>query len=303
MPTLDGQLVVAISSRALFALEDANSIFDAEGEAAYEAHQLARIDETAAPGVALPLVRKLLAFNTDSDKRVEVVLLSRNDPISGLRIFKSAESHGLPISRAAFLGGSDPYPYLEPLQAKLFLSANAEDVRRALELNVPAARVYARTTDSEQPFPDELRIAFDGDSVLFSDQAEQVYVKEKLQAFHAHEKRRANEPLPDGPLKPFLLALHGLQGNPPDGVTMRIRTALVTARDAPAHERALRTLVAWGVKVDQAFFLGGLEKTPFLRGFQPDFFFDDQLGHCNLASPHVSTGHVSYGIANEDEHA
>ena len=226
MPNLDGQLVVAISSRALFALEDANAVFVEKGEEAYEAYQYDNIENPAEPGVALPLVRKLLAFNTPTDKRVEVVILSRNDPISGLRIFKSAEAQQLPISRAAFLGGADPYPYLGPLQAKLVLSANGEDVRKALDLNFPAATVFARADDAAPTYPNELRIAFDGDSVLFSDEAERIYREQKLEGFQEHEHRKANEPLPDGPLKPFLVALHKLQKSPPAGVTMKITTAL-----------------------------------------------------------------------------
>lgn len=300
MPTLDGLLVVAISSRALFDFEAENAIFDSRGDAEYEAFQLERLDQPANQGVAFELARKLLSFNQGGKQLVEIVVLSRNDPISGLRVFKSAEHHQLPISRGAFVRGASPYPYLKPLQANLFLSANESDVKQALAMGVPAARVFARAAGAKGSYPNELRIAFDGDSVLFSDEAERVYQSSgNLPDFHAHERMKARIPLKPGPLEPFLKALHVLKDNPPDGIPTTIRTALVTARDAPAHERALRTLLSWNIRIDEAFFLGGLPKSDFLKTFEPDFFFDDQIRHCEPASHHVSTGHVSYGVANE----
>ena len=242
-----------------------------------------------------------MSFNEGGKQLVEIVVLSRNDPISGLRVFKSAEHHELPISRGAFVKGASPYPYLKPLQANLFLSANESDVKQALAMGVPAARVFARAAGSAGSYPHELRIAFDGDSVLFGDEAERVYQSSgNLPDFHAHERMKARIPLPPGPLEPFLKALHALKDNPPADVPTTIRTALVTARDAPAHERALRTLLSWNIRIDEAFFLGGLPKADFLKTFEPDFFFDDQIRHCEPASHHVSTGHVSYGVANEE---
>jgi len=301
VPTLDGLLVVAISSRALFDMEVENAVFESQGPRAYEAFQLERLDKPAKKGVAFELARKLLSFNTETDKRVEVVVLSRNDPVSGLRVFRSAEFHNLPISRGAFVRGASPYPYLDSLHAILFLSANNDDVKKALERGIPAARVFARAAGAASALPNELRIAFDGDAVLFSDEAERVYQSAGgLKRFHAHERQNASIPLPPGPLEPFLRALHTLKENPPSGVTTTIRTALVTARDAPAHERALRTLMSWEVRVDEAFFLGGLPKEDFLRKFEPDFYFDDQIGHCTPASEFVSTGHVNHGIANQE---
>jgi 5'-nucleotidase len=259
--------------------------------------QLERLAESARPGVAFSLVRKLLAFNTSGQARVEVVILSRNDPVSGMRVFRSAQHYGLDIERGVFTRGESPWRYLRPLQAHLFLSANEADVRSALAAGVPAARVLPHAARAGDAHPNEVRIAFDGDAVLFSDEAEQVFQRGGLDAFQQHEVERAEMPLPDGPFKPLLLALHTLQQRDGAG-TMRIRTALVTARGAPAHERALRTLMNWGIEVDEAMFLGGLPKGEFLREFEPDFFFDDQTGHVENAAPHVPSGHVAAGVAN-----
>ena len=299
MPTLDGLLVVAISSRALFDFEAENTIFHGQGDKAYEAFQLERLDQPAKKGVAFELARKLLTFNSEAETRVEVIVLSRNDPVSGLRVFKSAEHHGLSVSRGAFVRGTSPYPYLHPLKADLFLSANSEDVRHALEQGIPAARVFARSAEEAGSYPDELRIAFDGDAVLFSDEAERIFRSGSLTSFHEHERDNARVPLTAGPIQPFLKALHRLKANPPNGTKTKIRTALMTARDAPAHERALRTLISWDVDIDEAFFLGGLPKADVLKVFEPDFFFDDQLRHCEPASPFMAAGHVVSGVANE----
>jgi 5'-nucleotidase len=294
---LDGQLVVALSSRALFDFEEENQLFEEQDDAAYMRLQLARMDEAARPGIAFPLVRKLLAFNTPERQRVAVVILSRNDPVSGLRVFRSANAAGLPLERGVFTRGRAPYHYLRPLAAHLFLSANEADVRAALDAGFPAARVYAASISEAERYPREVRIAFDGDAVLFSDEAERVFQEHGLAAFQDHEESRANHPLPPGPFKPLLEALHRLRADSADDA-MKIRTALVTARSAPAHERAIRTLMELRVEVDEAMFLGGLEKSRFLREFEPDFFFDDQTRHCEPASRLVPTGHVVSGIAN-----
>ena len=298
--SLDGKLVVAISSRALFNFEEENQIFEATDDSAYMQLQLERIDQAAKPGVAYPLVKKLLGFNQGKQQMVEVVILSRNDPVSGLRVFRSAKSVGLAIERGVFTRGRPPYHYLKSLQANLFLSANADDVRATLDAGFPAAMVFPKSKQIAESNPDEIRIAFDGDAVLFSDEAEQIFQSKGLDAFVAHESKKVEIPLPPGPFKPLLEALHRLQNaTKQDNHPMRIRTALVTARSAPAHERAIRTLMAWGVTVDEAMFLGGLAKKDFLKEFQPDFFFDDQLGHCELASDVAPTGQVLSGIANQ----
>ncbi|MFG6446858.1 5'-nucleotidase [Roseateles sp. BYS180W] len=294
--TLDGQLVVAISSRALFDFEEENQHFEATDDHAYMALQQDRLEQPAGRGVAFSLVQKLLAFNTPQHQQVEVVVVSRNDPISGLRVFRSAQHYGLPIARGVFTRGRSAWQYLRPFNAGLFLSAYESDVRGALEAGVAAARVYPQSAHASAHHPHELRIAFDGDAVLFSDQAEQVYQREGLDAFQQHERQHMLTPLPPGPFKPLLAALQRLQQT--QAGNMRVRTALVTARSAPAHERAIRTLMNWKIEVDEALFLGGLPKGEFLREFEPDFFFDDQTGHVQSAAAHVPAGHVSMGVTN-----
>ncbi len=296
--SLDGKLVVAISSRALFDFEEENQVFEQGDDRAYMNLQLDRLELPAKPGVAFSLVQKLLAFNTAEAQRVEVVILSRNDPVSGMRVFRSAQHYGLPIQRGSFTRGQSPWRYLRPLNANLFLSTHLSDVRSALDAGVPAAQVYPHSAHASDAHPHEVRIAFDGDAVLFSDEAERVFQAQGLDAFQQHEKSKAEQPLSAGPFKPLLAALQVLQqaGTP----HMRIRTALVTARSAPAHERAIRTLMNWNIEVDEAMFLGGLEKGEFLREFEPDFFFDDQTGHIESAARHVPAGHVASGVRNTE---
>ena len=310
--SLDGQLVVAISSRALFDFEEENTLFEQGDPAAYMRVQKERLDVPARPGVAFSLVRKLLAFNTPERQRVEVVVLSRNDPTSGLRVFRSAQALGLAsIQRGVFTQGGNPFGYLRPLGAHLFLSANGADVRQALALGYPAAQVATQSMRASDAHPNEVRIAFDGDAVLFSDEAERVYQADGLDAFQSHELAKAGLPLPPGPFKPFLTALKVLQAASvqpnsdakaananSNAQAMRIRTALVTARSAPAHERAIRTLMSWDIAVDEAMFLGGLPKGAFLHEFEPDFFFDDQTGHVDSAASFVPAGHVAAGVRN-----
>ena len=295
---LDGRLVVAISSRALFNFEEENQVFEQGDDRAYMQLQRDRLDIPAKPGVAFSLVKKLLAFNETPSQRVEVVILSRNDPVSGLRVMRSAQYYGLPIIRCSFTRGEAPWRYLKPLHANLFLSTHLSDVRAALNAGVPAAQVYPHSAHASQAHPAEVRIAFDGDAVLFSDEAELVYQNQGLNAFQQHEMDKVTLPLPDGPFKPLLVALHRMQQA--EIPHMRIRTALVTARSAPAHERAIRTLMDWNIEVDEAMFLGGLDKGEFLREFEPDFFFDDQTGHIESAARHVPSGHVASGTRNAD---
>ena len=294
--TLDGKLVVAISSRALFDFEEENQVFESTDDRAYMQLQRERLNTPAKPGVAFSLVKKLLAFNETQSQHVEVVILSRNDPVSGLRVMKSAQHYQLPIIRCTFTRGEAPWRYLKPLHANLFLSTHLSDVRAALEAGVPAAQVWPQSAHASDAHPDEVRIAFDGDAVLFSDEAERVYQSDGLSIFQKHEQDKVAVPLPDGPFKPLLVALHRMQqANIPH---MKIRTALVTARSAPAHERAIRTLMDWKIDIDEAMFLGGLDKGEFLREFEPDFFFDDQTGHIESAARHVPSGHVASGIRN-----
>ncbi|MCL4103929.1 UNVERIFIED_CONTAM: hypothetical protein GTU68_034791 [Idotea baltica] len=294
---LNNTLVIAISSRALFNLDDSHEVYEREGLDAYSKYQVEREDVPLQPGEAFPLVQKLLRLNQrlGDDSQVEVVLLSRNSADTGLRIFNSIQHHKLAISRAAFCGGESPWRYINAFECHLFLSTEADDVRFALENGVAAATLVSNKAggmDSEQ-----LRFAFDGDAVIFSDEAEQVFKSEGLDAFTASEQAAAHEPLSGGPFKAFLGALHRLQQAFPASEAP-IRTALVTARSAPAHERVIRTLRAWNIRIDESIFLGGLNKTEFLRAYQADVFFDDQESHCVSASPHIATGHVPHGVAN-----
>src|SRR5438270_11022643 len=295
--SVEGKLVVAISSRALLDFEDENRIFERDGEDAYIALQFARLDVPAREGVAFALVKKLLAFNAAA-QRVEVVILSKNDPVSGVRVFRSAALAGLQLERGVFTRGRTPYRYLDALKANLFLSSNESDVLSALEAKVPAARVVPESALAASRHADEVRIAFDGDAVLFSDEAERVYQKDGLDAFTRHETAHALQPLPPGPFKPLLEAMQRLQDAAGTDVPMRLRTALVTARSASAQERAVRTLMDWNIAVDEAMFLGGLDKGAFLKAFEPDFYFDDQHGHVDSARAHVAAGHVPFGVAN-----
>ena len=212
--TLDGRLVVAISSRALFDFEEENLVFEQGDDRAYMQLQRERLDIPATPGVAFSLVKKLLAFNEEPSQRVEVVILSRNDPVSGMRVFRSAQHYGLPIQRGSFTRGQSPWRYLKPLNANLFLSTHLSDVRAALDAGVPAAQVYPHSALASEAHPHEVRIAFDGDAVLFSDEAERVFQAEGLSAFQKHESDKAGEPVLAGPFKPLWAARHRLHRTP-----------------------------------------------------------------------------------------
>ena len=298
MKNLADKLVIAISSRALFDLSESHAIFQNQGLDAYARYQIEHEDQVLEPGEAFPLVEKLLRINAQlpPDRGVEVILLSRNSADTGLRIFNSIEHYGLSISRAAFCGGSSPYRYVRAFGCDLFLSTHADDVRNALDQGFAAATLLPSShTPTES---DEVRFAFDGDAVLFSDEAERVYQEQGLEAFAASEKAAAHRPLSGGPFKSFLQALHRLQAEfPPD--SSPIRTALVTARSAPAHQRVVLTLREWNIRIDESLFLGGLDKGEFLRAYGADVFFDDQQRHCESASSHVATGHVPHGIVNQ----
>jgi 5'-nucleotidase len=293
-------LVVAISSRALFDLGASHQVFETDGVDAYCRYQIAHEDEPLEPGVAFPLAKKLLTLNAQLGERgkVEIILLSRNSSDTGLRVLNSARHHGLDISRAAFAGGSSPYRYVAAFGAHLFLSTDPNDVRLALEAGCAAATILPHRAARARADDDgPLRIAFDGDAVLFSDEAERIFRNEGLDAFNATESRAAREPLSAGPLKGFLLALHQIQTLFP-ARDSPLRTALITSRGAPSHERVVRTLRAWNIRIDEALFLGGLPKGEFLKAFAADIFFDDQEVHCDAARLHVATGHVPHGIAN-----
>ncbi len=293
------KLVIAISSRALFNLDESHQVFEQEGLDAYRQYQVEQEDVVLAEGGAFSLVQKLLHINSiiEGPACVEVILLSRNSSDTGLRVFNSIEHYKIPITRAAFTNGASPYKYVSAFGAHLFLSINTEDVRKALRSGLASATILPSVVSD--PRDEQLRIAFDGDAVLFSDESERVYKEEGLKAFTEQEKAKAKIPLMGGPFKPFLTVLTQIQTQFGESQDSLIRTALVTARSAPAHERVIRTLRAWGIRVDESLFLGGLDKGAFLKAFGADIFFDDQQFHCDSARQHVPAGHVPHGIANE----
>lgn len=293
------KLVVAISSRALFDLQQSHRVYEEQGVEAYCQYQIEHENQVLKPGVAFPLVQKLLKLNDlgQARERVEVILLSRNSADTGLRVFNSIQEHGLHITRAAFTSGNSPFRYVEPFGADVFLSSDPDDVTSTLAAGVAAATMLPSSKSSNTDNQDKLCIAFDGDAVVFSDEAEQVFKQKGLVEFAKHEVAAAKKPLPGGPFRNMLSALHRIQSEFPADESP-IRTAIVTARAAPAHERVIRTLRAWDIRIDEAVFLGGLEKGEFLRTFGADIFFDDQQGHCDSARQHVPTGHVPHGVAN-----
>lgn len=284
------KLIISISSRALFDLDTSNAVYENEGVEAYSKYQIDHENEILNPGVAFSLVTKLLNLNRFGDY-VEVILLSRNSADSGLRIFNSIQHYNLDISRAAFTNGCSPHDYARAFSSHLFLSANPSDVRAALAARCAAATILPSHTHDSQN--EQVRIAFDGDAVIFSDEAEKVFQEHGLDTFNHSEKAAAQKPLGAGPLHGFLAALHRLQRCLPPEKNL-IRTALITARSAPTHERVIRTFRSWNIRIDEALFLGGLEKGKFLQAFGADIFFDDQPTHCLSASNHVATGHVPH---------
>lgn len=293
---LSGKLVIAVSSRALFDLTESNQVYEQQGVEAFAQYQLTHENEILQPGVAFPLVQKLLNLNAYGSF-VQIILLSRNSADTGLRVFNSIAHYQLDITRAAFCSGESPYRYVGAFGSHLFLSTHPEDVKSALADNCAAATILQSEPSAQTH--DQLRIAFDGDAVIFADDAERIFQEQGLDAFSASEKAAAFDPLPGGPFKGFLSALHTLQKQLP-AENSPLRTALVTARSAPAHERVIRTLRSWGIRLDEALFLGGLEKGKFLKAFGADIFFDDQRTHCDSASEHVATGHVPHGVINTE---
>ncbi len=291
---LDDKLVIAVSSRALFDLTESNTVYEQKGVEAFARYQVEHENNILEPGGAFGLVQKLLNLN-QYGPYVEIILLSRNSADTGLRVFNSIAHYQLDITRAAFCSGESPYRYISAFGSHLFLSMDPADVRNALADNCAAATILSEEPSSQRHH--QLRIAFDGDAVIFGDDAERVYQEQGLEAFVESEKASAFNPLPGGPFKGFLSALHQLQQLLPTE-NSPLRTALVTARSAPAHERVIRTLRSWNIRLDEALFLGGLEKGHFLKAFGADIFFDDQRVHCDSASQHVATGHVPHGVVN-----
>ena len=303
-PEYNPVLVIAVSSRTLFDLKAEHDIYLKKGVDEYRSYQLSHESEILKPGIAFTLVKKLLAIKhpITNVPLVEVVLVSRNNGDTGLRIFNSILHYDMNIERAAFSNGKSPYGYLKAFGAHLFLSAHNKDVELALKAGYASAHLMTQNIEndieSEKNINKQVRIAFDGDAVLFSDDSEKIYKQQGLQAFKDNEHNQAEIPLDGGPFKPFLLALHHLQSLFKVDATP-IRTALVTARSAPSHKRVILTLRDWGIRIDEALFLGGLNKSEFLKAFKADIFFDDQLIHIQSASDSkLTSGNVPHGIAN-----
>lgn len=296
---LVSRLIVGISSRALFDLERSHEIYEKQGKDAFCRHQIKNENKPLRPGHGFALVKKLLAINDlipDEEPLVEVVLISRNSADTGMRIFNSIKHYGLNITRAAFTSGKSPREYIAAFGAHLYLSTNPEEVKKMLAIGIASATIISGSSLKHDE--GQLKIAFDGDAVIFSDESERVFQEHGLQAFMDHEAKEAKNPLSDGPFKLLLGAIHDIQSRF-DADASPIRTALVTARSAPSHERVVRTFRAWDVRIDEALFLGGLKKGPFLAAFGADIFFDDHHRNCESAAEHVATGHVPHGVSNE----
>ena len=309
---LERALVVGVASSALFDLDASDAVFRRDGEQKYREYQRDHLGYALAPGVAFPFIRRLLALNdlSGDERLVEVVVLSRNDPETGLRVMRSVEHHGLDITRAIFMQGRSPYRFMEPLRMSLFLSANEADVREAIRMGFAAGRVVGRAADDGRAVDDDggtdLRIAFDFDGVLADDSAEQFYQKRSLEEYQENESALADVPLPKGPLAAFLEKINHIQGiedakhdADPGGYKRRVHVAVVTARSAPAHERAINSIHQWGLRVNDAFFLGGIDKGPVLGVLQPHIFFDAQRRHVDTASRSTPSVHIPFGELNE----
>ena len=304
---LERALVIGVASSALFDLSESDAVFRNEGEEKYRAYQRENLDEILEPGVAFPFIRRLLDLNdlSEDERLVEVVILSRNDPETGLRVMRSVKHHGLDITRAIFMQGRAPYRFMGPLSMSLFLSANEDDVREAMSLGFVAGHVVGPGVDDDGG--NDLRIAFDFDGVLATDSAEQVYQKSTLEDYQRNEAALADEALPRGPMADFLGKINRIQGiedacsaRDPQGFQRRVRVAVVTARSAPAHERAINSIRQWGLRVNDAFFLGGLPKGPMLEVLQPHIFFDDQRRHVDGAAPSTPSVHIPFGEINRE---
>lgn len=288
-------LVIGISSRALFDLSYEDQIYRDEGLKQYEDYQIQNEHVILNPGSGFPIVRAILRLNelVPGKRKAEVVIMSRNAAETSLRIFNSIEHYGLDITRAALTGGAPLAPYLHAFSVDLFLSLYEDDVQAAVNAGVAAALLYDKPADPTEETIEQIRIAFDGDAVLFSDESERIYQEQGLDAFVEHEKNNAKKPLPEGPFAKLLKTISFLQSEhkPSDSP---IRTALVTARNSPAHERVIRTLRSWDVDLNETFFLGGMSKGEVLKAFKPHIYFDDQTVHCDHASRFVPTGRVPY---------
>lgn len=302
---LERALVIGVASSALFDLRESDAVFREQGEERYREYQREHLDDVLEPGVAFPFIRRLLDLNdlSDRERLVEVVILSRNDPETGMRVMRSVARHGLDITRAIFMQGRAPYRFMEPLRMSLFLSANEDDVREAIDMGFAAGRVVGRAQPDDGDT--NLRIAFDFDGVLADDSAERVFQSEGLDGYQESESALAEVPLSRGPMADFLEKINRIQGieeskslDDPSGYRRRVHVAVVTARSAPAHERAINSIGQWGLRVNDAFFLGGIDKGPILEVLRPHIFFDDQRRHVEGASLSTPSVHIPFGEIN-----
>ncbi|SHN22052.1 5'-nucleotidase [Pseudomonas asturiensis] len=304
---LDNRLVIGVASSAVFDLRESDAVFKRQGEEEYRTFQEQNLNSPLSKGIAYPFIKRLLSLNDlaePDDPLVEVVLLSRNDPDTGLRVMKTIEHYGLPMTRAIFMQGKSPYEYIPALNIALFLSGNKADVESAIKAGHPAGQVLDSEFDDDED-DKTLRIAFDFDGVLAGDESETVMQASGLNEFHAHEVKNVMQPHHPGPLKEFMVRMSKIQSveeqhkkNNPD-YQNRIRVSIVTARNAPSHERALNTLKSWGVMANDAFFLGGIEKAKVLAVLKPHIFFDDQSGHLKSASAVAPSVHIPFGVTNQ----
>ena len=304
---LERALVVGVASSALFDLAESDAVFREQGEEKYREYQREHLDDVLEPGVAFPFIRRLLDLNdlSDRERLVEVVILSCNDPETGMCVMRSVQSHGLDITRAIFMQGRAPYRFMRPLRMSLFLSANEADVREAIDMGFAAGHVVGHAAEDDGGA--DLRIAFDFDGVLADDSAERVFQSEGLEEYQDSESALAEVPLERGPMADFLEKINRIQGiedarcvSEPQGYQRRVRVAVVTARSAPAHERAINSIRGWGLRVNDAFFLGGLPKGPILEALQPHIFFDDQRRHVDGAAPSTPSVHIPFGEINRE---
>ncbi|GKQ38513.1 5'-nucleotidase [Streptomyces sp. A012304] len=305
--SLENRLVIGIASSALFDLAESDAVFRREGEESYRVYQRENLDDTLRPGVAFPFIRRILSLNDlapEGDPLVEVIILSRNDPDTGLRVMRSIKAHGLPISRAIFMQGRAPYRFVRALHMSLFLSADENDVREAVASGLPAGRVLGSAVADDPDDPD-LRIAFDFDGVLADDASERVFQQDGMEGFRAHETRNVATPHDAGPLRDFLREINKLQRREEERrredaeYQIRVHVSIVTARSAPAHERAVLSLNNWGVRVNDAFFLGGIDKSTVMDVLRPHIFFDDQESHLEGTSRTTPSVHIPFGVVND----
>ena len=287
-------LRIGISTRALFDLEEEHRFFEEAGVQAYAAMQLEREDTIIGKGTGFEVVERLLGLNeVDGPAFVEVILLSQNSPDLSLRAFKSVDHYGLAIKTGSFTSGRSLAPYVPAWGVDLFLSNADADVKGATAGGAAAARLGLAPRAREETQPGEVRVAFDGDAVVFGAESDAIYKERGIGAFLEHEAANAGNPMARGPFGNFLHKLSVLRRVYLDsGNVSRVRIALVTARNAPAHERVVRTLRAWGTPADEAHFVGSREKAPILKAFGAHIFFDDQEKHVLGAAAVVPAGHV-----------